>query len=102
MPKYMSPERDGQPQYRVVVLKLYKQGRFASNAEVKPFDMTWEDPNHGPILYTHMECYGPYDRLREAKAQGTREVKWSHADSTHVIFQICEPAVWTNHSRVQH
>jgi hypothetical protein len=93
----MNPENDANPQYRLLVYKLHTKGYYAGK-EVKPLDIQWADnARTKPFLYNTMECYGPYDRLREAKAQYTREVGWSH-NAEHVlgVIQISEPQVWNN------
>jgi hypothetical protein len=92
----MNPENDQNPQYRLMVYRLYTKGYY-SNHEVKPLELEWADKSRKPFKYNTVECFGPYDRLREAKAQYTREANWSHnAEAVLGVIQISEPQVWNN------
>lgn len=96
----MDTANDENPQYRLIVLGLHKDGYYSQNP-VKPFDMQWADKASKPLLYNTLDCYGPYDRLREAKAQFTRAARWSRAAEIHGIIQICEPIVWNSINRLE-
>lgn len=96
----MNIEADGTPQYRLIVLGLHKDGYYAKNP-VEPFDMEWADKHAKPLLYNTLDVFGPYDRLREAKAQFTRVARWNRADELHGVIQICEPIIWNSINRLE-